>query len=86
MKPPTRLPYNSRPIALPENIRLGWKCLSVTNVLSLNTSISITTVNFFIAQVTCEAGPRVTRSIRLGWNCFSSTNTLAYYPAVKKVL
>ncbi len=50
-RPPYMTPLKGRLLALPPNIRLGWKWLPVTKAIAYINAVLITTAKSFIVQV-----------------------------------
>ncbi len=63
-------------LALPANIRLGWKQIAVTNTLAYYDAATITA--FKLSGVYLSAFHQVLPHITLRWKCLSVTNALAY--------
>ncbi len=51
-----RLQSNGRLVALPSNIRLGWKCVEVANALARYDVTTITVKTSFIVQASIVLG------------------------------
>ncbi len=61
MKNLSGVPFYGRLLTLPMNIRLGWRGMSVTNILAYYESSKITDRKSFITL-----GPGLSENIRLG--------------------